>query len=200
MTTGNIFTGDLVWDGEAAFSWCFRCGWVHDDRDVVYAHERRCTARRPIDADEAFAAHFGVEHCESPMEARLFWALLRNGFHVGPGEDLYCPGAGNLFPQFVAPTDAGNVRIDFAVMNRYDHVALAVEVDGHEWHERTKEQAIRDRARARALTSRGWRVISFTGSEVYRDPDAAANEVIRVAKDLSGWKSLLQRLPWPELA
>jgi len=46
---------------------------------------------------------------------------------------------------------------------------LAVECDGLAFHERTKEQAARDRSRDRALTLAGYKVIRFTGSEIYRD-------------------------------
>lgn len=53
---------------------------------------------------------------------------------------------------------------------------LVVEVDGHEFHERTKEQAARDKSRDRYLTSNGYTIFRFTGSEVYRKPDQMAAE------------------------
>lgn len=46
---------------------------------------------------------------------------------------------------------------------------LAVEVDGHDYHERTKEQAARDRQRDRDLQSIGVPTMRFTASEVYHD-------------------------------
>jgi very-short-patch-repair endonuclease len=48
------------------------------------------------------------------------------------------------------------------------HFAL-VECDGHDFHERTKEQAERDRSRDRRVQEMGWRMFRFTGSELYRD-------------------------------
>lgn len=56
-------------------------------------------------------------------------------------------------------------------------VVLDVEVDGHDHHERTKEQAKRDRSRDRAFTRAGISVVRFTGAEVYADVDACADEV-----------------------
>lgn len=53
-------------------------------------------------------------------------------------------------------------------VNDQRHFAV-VECDGHEFHERTKEQAERDRSRDRAVQAMGWRIIRFTGSELYRD-------------------------------
>ena len=50
---------------------------------------------------------------------------------------------------------------------------LVVEVDGHEFHERTKLQAARDRQRDRAMIAEGFRVVRFTGQEVYRAAECA---------------------------
>lgn len=54
---------------------------------------------------------------------------------------------------------------------------LVVECDGHEYHERTKEQAAKDRSRDRRLTSLGFDVFRFTGSELWRDPWGCASQV-----------------------
>ena len=57
---------------------------------------------------------------------------------------------------------------------------LVVEVDGHEFHERTRFQAARDRQRDRAMIAEGFRVIRFTGQEVYRAAEACAQEVAQL--------------------
>lgn len=47
---------------------------------------------------------------------------------------------------------------------------VAIELDGHDFHERTREQvALRDE-RDRALQSSGWRVFHLSGSAFHRDP------------------------------
>lgn len=53
---------------------------------------------------------------------------------------------------------------------------LAIELDGHDFHERTKEQATRDKSRDRTLLKFGWSTMRFTGSEVFRDPLTCACE------------------------
>jgi very-short-patch-repair endonuclease len=58
---------------------------------------------------------------------------------------------------------------------------LVIECDGHDYHERTKEQAARDRSRDRALQSRGYTMFRFTGSEIFRDPVRCAEQVLRWA-------------------
>jgi hypothetical protein len=54
---------------------------------------------------------------------------------------------------------------------------LIVECDGHEFHERTKEQAARDRARDREFQANGYEVFRFTGSEIWRDPMKCAEQI-----------------------
>jgi very-short-patch-repair endonuclease len=70
----------------------------------------------------------------------------------------------------------GPYRVDFLYVcgNR----RLVVECDGFEFHDRTKEQAERDKARDRDLAALGYTVMRFTGSEIWRNPFAAASEVL----------------------
>jgi very-short-patch-repair endonuclease len=58
---------------------------------------------------------------------------------------------------------------------------LIVECDGHDFHERTKEQASKDRGRDRSIQLDGYEVFRFTGSELWRDPIGCANQVIEWA-------------------
>jgi len=54
-----------------------------------------------------------------------------------------------------------------------------IECDGHEFHERTKEQAARDRSRDRAAQAAGHMMLRYTGSEIYRDPLGCARAALR---------------------
>lgn len=54
---------------------------------------------------------------------------------------------------------------------------LVIECDGHDYHERTKEQAAHDRRRDRDLQREGYMVLRFTGSQIWQAPVACANEV-----------------------
>jgi very-short-patch-repair endonuclease/nucleoside 2-deoxyribosyltransferase len=67
-------------------------------------------------------------------------------------------------------------RLDFLFYT--DGLKLAVEIDGHDFHEKTKEQAQRDKSRDRALTGAGFTVLRYTGSEIYRDAHSAVSEVL----------------------
>lgn len=101
-----------------------------------------------------------AEACESPVEKQLHVALTALGI------------------PFVNQHPVNRYRLDFAIVDKL----IAIEVDGHDFHERTKEQAQRDKKRDRDLQALGWRVMRFTGSEVFRDAAACAREVQALAQ------------------
>lgn len=76
-------------------------------------------------------------------------------------------------------------RVDFVihypVWRDGDYVLkrLIVECDGHDFHERTKDQAKRDRSRDRLAQYEGLPVFRFTGSEIWNDPQGCADEVLQ---------------------
>lgn len=59
-------------------------------------------------------------------------------------------------------------------------VALAIECDGHDFHDRTKQQAAYDRSRDRELLLRGVTTIRFTGSEIFHSAERCATEAVAV--------------------
>lgn len=56
----------------------------------------------------------------------------------------------------------------------------AIEIDGYDWHERTKEQAINDRKKDRAYIKAGYIPVRFLGAEVYHYPKKCAQEFIEL--------------------
>lgn len=72
-------------------------------------------------------------------------------------------------------------KLDFLVsIKAMIVVALDVECDGHEWHERTQQQAAYDRARDRDLLKHGIQTIRYTGSEIHRDSNHCAVDAMQV--------------------
>jgi len=55
---------------------------------------------------------------------------------------------------------------------------VVVECDGHQFHERTPEQASKDRRRVRALQRLGIPVYPFTGTDVVRSSEESVQEII----------------------
>lgn len=72
----------------------------------------------------------------------------------------------------------GPYRVDFLVVK--NKRKLIVECDGHDWHEKTKEQAARDKKRDRYFVKNGYRVIRFTGSEIWNKPHEVLKEVLQI--------------------
>jgi very-short-patch-repair endonuclease len=148
------------------------------------------------------------ERCESPIEKALVPALLLSAIAVD--EFLYSSNvianhltfrgleeadyvvsrARNSYGAviFCQPEVAG-YRGDFAVLAYSKEpllkVSVIVECDGHDFHEKTKEQAERDKRRDREIMAAGYRVMRFTGAEIWRDPFRVAIEVMDLlSKDL----------------
>jgi very-short-patch-repair endonuclease len=122
------------------------------------------------------------EIVESPIEQILGGYLLTitNGY-VEVGFDCF-PGAfsdPDWATYFRCQQVVYDYRVDFLFKTtlRGDYRILVVECDGHDFHDRTKMQASRDRSRDRRLKREGIEVVRFTGSEIYYQPEAYAAEV-----------------------
>lgn len=120
--------------------------------------------------------------CRSPIEGRLAVALLGTVlFPQAHYAFTRCSPKDGDYGIFVVPQmPVGKYYADFAIFCRYafDEVRLAIECDGHDFHEKTKEQAAHDKARDRFFLQSGWPTMRFTGSEIFRDADACANQVV----------------------
>lgn len=66
---------------------------------------------------------------------------------------------------------------DLRLVNK-TYSEFAIEIDGHPYHDRTKEQASRDRLRDRSLLGEGIQVIRFTASDLFRDPEAVTGDTV----------------------
>lgn len=137
-----------------------------------------------------WAATLLGDKCESPIETGLLKAFIAlrladRRFRLDglPTGDLATEWEAVIFPQHTE----GGYRIDFAVKvtAAKREAWIAVECDGHDFHERTKQQAARDKARDRALTAAGYRILRFTGSEIHAEPMKCAIQVQRLATSIA---------------
>jgi hypothetical protein len=91
------------------------------------------------------------------------------------------------------PSDSIYFKREEATVKAVPEPLLGIEIDGHEWHERTKEQARRDKERERFLVAKGWKILRFTGSEVFKKPGECVTEVVECATKLaSDWHRQLR--------
>jgi very-short-patch-repair endonuclease len=144
------------------------------------------------------------ESCESPIEKSMAVALAISFGATIPERSAYfsfklpLDRAMALLERFSAEHEAadefsctivvpqcqvGRYRVDFLVMRKLNLAwrpgikLIAVECDGHDFHERTKEQAARDRSRDRAIQALDIMVMRFTGAEIFGDVIRCADEV-----------------------
>lgn len=129
----------------------------------------------------------------SPIEEKMITALCADLSRL-PGFVLLDEGhclaeivqemadldAMGMTPLIIAPwvkVESYVIDIVLAVPGPAGDVVLAIECDGHDFHERTKEQAARDKSRDRALTALDVRVIRFTGAEIWHRTAECSEEV-----------------------
>lgn len=122
---------------------------------------------------------------DSPLEV-LFWiwwdAVSRTSNHLWNYFDIE--------PQAEVVVSGELFRVDFLIKPIEKEIAalrewkpIAVEVDGHEFHERTPEQvAYRDR-RDRLLQFAGWQVFHFSFKEFTANPKQCVSDVMAYARD-----------------
>lgn len=134
-------------------------------------------------------------YCQSPIERLMLLALWSRGVWTDRLSFAQAPvlalliedanGPSNPFACFAPQVPVGPYRVDFLIaarrrLHHKDIALFAVECDGHDFHERTKEQAARDKARDRYLAAEGITVLRYTGSEIWRDAGACADDVLSI--------------------
>lgn len=65
---------------------------------------------------------------------------------------------------------------------------LIVECDGHDYHDKTKQQASRDKERDREMKKLGYEVFRFTGSDIWNDVYSCAKEAVDMVTGITEMK------------
>lgn len=141
------------------------------------------------------------QRCESPIEELMIAALYASQSLHDISLDFY---AADVLPERPYYDQAAHVyqqiqvgpyRVDILICDATLPFEIAkprlmvVECDGHDFHEKTKEQARRDKQRDRFFQSRGFKVLRFTGSEIWADPEKCADEVIDELASNDSWRN-----------
>lgn len=122
----------------------------------------------------------------SPIE-QLLWVAVHLVCHVNfidlnsepitvNGKDQVGYGM-HMSPQF----KLANYRADFVAYcqrRNQEPQEWIIECDGHDFHERTKQERQYEKKRDRFFTVRGYKILRFTGSEIVKSPFDVAVEVI----------------------
>lgn len=153
----------------------------------------------------------GFCETESPIErlmlAGLIAGTLARGLDVciNPSQSSFATAFGNDGTVSITPQSRiGEYRVDFLVestielpepidgksskewpIHKYTS-RLIVECDGHDFHEKTKEQAKRDKSRDRGLLKCGYPVFHYTGSEIWNDVFRCVKEILDHLEKMPG--------------
>jgi hypothetical protein len=200
-----------AWDVLGACSPRWRNGIYGDSKQPPEIWEpflRRISARAVLDKRDQIES--AARRCESPIEELFFLALLAKAESDHCEHDVIINGREPemfdgwtqvlVFPQYTV----GKYRADFLVAIYdthpiYDRApgpdvvsnvleyewkkgVVLVELDGHDFHEKTKEQASRDKKKDRDLQAAGFTIYRFTGSDIWNRPMACAKEVLDAAE------------------
>lgn len=132
--------------------------------------------------------------CESQIESAIGLAMMtRRGY--SPATEIFFKFNDQNNPLYEQKTPERLIiypqrkilkyRVDFQITAFIENYATRelekrsaiIECDGHDFHEKTKDQAKRDKKRDRQLQSEGHKVFRFTGSEIWTDVFACVEEV-----------------------
>lgn len=120
--------------------------------------------------------------CESPIEQLLSLALenlnIKNIYKCNPFIDVV-----EIEKQKEIQCENKKYRVDFCIPVIYknqENKSFIIECDGHEFHQKTKEQVERDNTRMRDLQKQGYEVIKFSGTEIWHRPYKCASDILNI--------------------
>ena len=109
--------------------------------------------------------------CKSPIELIFALAFELVAYDAPEGKYLW------LEPQYEVDVGEKKYYLDFSCEG-FSTLKVGVECDGHDFHEKTKEQVARDNERDYNLKMAGWDILHFSGSQIYKEPFKCAYKTI----------------------
>ena len=116
----------------------------------------------------------------SPIENIMFAQLLFTSYGYGELKYDSLPDVGDgLGFTFTRQKKIGVYTVDFLIKMKTKECEklIVIECDGHNFHEKTKEQVAHDKKRDRWFSGRGITVLRFSGSEIFKNVEACCEEI-----------------------
>ena len=126
-----------------------------------------------------------LERCESPIESKLLRNLYPH-LTTDRAQELCAQHKVDRYP------DMPLTIPDFA----FPDMQIAIYCDGFAWRAGNWEKFRRDRFQSRELQLRGWIVLRFAGSEIYRDSEMVVDTIDRAIAQRDGqqaWRDQQQQ-------
>lgn len=125
-----------------------------------------------------------IEPCESPLEAAFFtwWLVIHavgaTSLELVPQQSVRIAGK-NYRLDFVARPVRGGLFAMFVGLETAPKVAI--ELDGHTYHDRTPRLVTQQNRRDRALVTDGWTVLHVSYNEFHNDPTGTTTAIAESA-------------------
>lgn len=156
-------------------------GLNHRSKAVLFAYLLYTEEPHTTFSEIALNRGFDYSRCQSPIEEIFAVAfdvqLIDKGFP-------YCEAL-SLKPQKEIRANGNKYIADFCICAEtsewfsFDHdYQLIIECDGHEFHEKTKEQVTQRNQRDMDLKSAGYDVLHFSGSQIYQNPIECSKQAL----------------------
>lgn len=120
------------------------------------------------------------ELCESPIEKIVSLELFKL-------YDLFPVGECKVHPQVIIGRYVVDFMVTYETPLTNGEFKVVIECDGHDFHEKTKEQVARDKERDRFMTLQGYIVLRYSGSEICDDPYRIVNDVEHLICNFRGY-------------
>jgi len=195
---GDVFFSDSQDDKDLAFLTIKSMILPRTFFEVVGFYEAYSTCESPI--EKAMFSALVILGKQDYYQTIHYISKTKSGSYMG-GNDIPSPWTLIIEPQ----AQMGEHRVDFLLTSTIEDYSvnsktnvidfssgknivkekyidiehkLIVECDGHDFHERTKEQAKKDKMRDRFLQSFGIPVYHYTGSEIWSNVFSCAKEIL----------------------
>ena len=133
-------------------------------------------------ADTQMILEESLIDCESPIEQLLSLELesigIKQVYNFNPFVDVV-----EIEKQKKIQCEKNTYRVDFfipVIYKNQENKCFIIECDGHDFHQKTKEQVERDNTRTRELQRAGYEIIRFSGTEIWHRPHKCAQEVLNI--------------------
>ncbi|WP_298393725.1 endonuclease domain-containing protein [Flavobacterium sp.] len=123
---------------------------------------------------------------QSPLERKLFIELKKTYINFQTQQGLNYNGDFISMEGKSYDNENNNFKNVLTIVDFYIYkgdIKLCVYTDGHTYHERTEEQAQRDRNIDRKLQELGFKVLRYTGKEVNENIDKIISDIKRWIKE-----------------
>ena len=124
--------------------------------------------------------------CESPIEREMLHLLIDIYYEIINSDINYIFKINEFSNQKSIKTENNTYRADFYFefsfiyqKKEIDNLKLIIECDGHEFHEKTKEQVIKNNQRDRDLQNKGYEILHFSGSEILKNILQCREDIIK---------------------